>query len=494
MATDESTGRKIPLQETPPQESLGPEKIMLLPGSQNDGNVTIRYTEDNLEVFGDFYPPVGNSQPLKVNSITDALARLNVVHGLLWENIQEAVNDCNLNRKILKDVVLARGNPPVKEVLSYFEINPNLKSPPAEPRGNARIDYHAFSPFIIVKKGQILARQKPRKEGQDGKDIHGNVITHGTLKPEGVSGGEHTRNDEKYIYADINGQFIEENGVLRVQDSLEIKGAVDYHTGHIVFPGDISIEGPVSDGFKIYSGGSLTIKQTFDVTEAITKTDLIVAGGIIGRGRALIKAGGALKTKFIENCKVASRKTINVDSGIVNCSIYTMEKIEMGEKGMILGGEIYAVRGIKTGNIGKKSGKATHIHCGVDFTALQEKEKLNYSLRIISAKLAKLKELKEAEQALPQGSGPGNSEKKAKIEETLKHLEEEQNKITAAITAVLGRLNTFDSATVEVLGEIAPGTLIEICQVALFVTEPLHHVRIRLDRSAGKLVSEPLVL
>jgi uncharacterized protein (DUF342 family) len=489
METNEPTGRNAP--ETQTHEN--PEKTMLLPGGQNDGNVAVRFTEDNLEVWGDFYPPAGNSPPLKTDAVADALARLNIVHGLLWENIEEAVSDCNLNRKIIKDIILARGNPPVKEVLAFFEINPNLKSPPAEPKGNARIDYRAFSPFTIVKKGQILARQRPRKEGQDGKDIYGNSIAHGTIKPEGVSGGEHTKGDEKYIYADINGQFIEERGLLRVQDSLEIKGAVDYHTGHIVFPGDISIEGPVSDGFKIYSGGSLTIKQTFDVTEAITKTDLVVVGGIIGRGRALVKSGGALKTKFIENCKVASRKTISVDADIVNCSIYTMEKIEMGEKGTILGGEIYAVQGIRTGSIGKKSGKATHIHCGVDFTALQEKEKLNYSLRIISAKLAKLRELKEAEEALPQGSGEaGNSEKKAKIEEAIKHLEDEQNKTTTAITAVLGRLNTFDSAAVEATGEIAPGTLIEICQIALFVTEPLHHVRIRLDRGLGKLVSEPL--
>jgi uncharacterized protein (DUF342 family) len=485
METNEQTGQNT--SEIQAHES--PEKTMLLPGGQNDGNVAIRFTEDNLEVWGDFYPPVGNSRLLKTDAIADALARLNVVHGLLWESIQEAVNDCNLNRKILKDVILARGNPPVKEVLEYFEINPNLKTPPAEPKGNARIDYRAFSPFTIVKKGQILARQRPRKEGQDGKDIYGNIISHGTVKPEGVSGGEHTRNDGKYIYADINGQFIEERALIRVQESLEIKGAVDYHTGHIVFPGDISIEGPVSDGFKIYSGGSLTIKQTFDVTEAITKTDLVVAGGIIGRGRALVKAGGALKTKFIENCKVASRKTISVDADIVNCSIYTMEKIEMGEKGTILGGEIYAVQGIRTGSIGKKSGKTTHIHCGVDFTALQEKEKLNYNLRIIGAKLAKLRELKEAEEALPQAPG---AEKRAKIEEAIKHLEEEQNKITAAITAVLGRLNTFDSASVEATGEVATGTLIEICQIALFVTEPLHHVRIRLDRGLGKLVSEPL--
>ena len=41
-------------------------------------------------------------------------------------------------------------------------------------------------------------------------------------------------------------------------------------------------------------------------------------------------------------------------------------------------------------------------------------------------------------------------------------------------------------------GEIAAGTLIEICEIALFVVEPLRHVRIRLDAQAGKLVSEPL--
>ncbi|MDR0403027.1 MAG: FapA family protein [Treponema sp.] len=491
MTTAELTNRNTSSQNALPENSA-PEKTMLLPGSQNDGNVAVRFTEDRLEIWGDFYPPVGNGRPLTVDVIADALNRLKVVHGLLWENILDAIGECNLNRKIFKDVILARGDPPVREILEYFEINPNLKSTPAAPSENARIDYRAISPFTIVKKGQILARQRPRKTGRDGKDIYGNLIAHETVRPEGVSGGEHTKSDGKYIYADVNGQFMEERGIIRVQESLEIKGAVDYHTGHIVFPGDISIEGPVSDGFKIYSGGSLSIRQTFDVTEAITKADLVVAGGIIGRGRALVKSGGALVTKFIENCKVASRKTISVETDIINCSIYTMEKIEMSEKGMILGGEIYAVQGIKTGSIGKKSGKATRIHCGVDFTALQEKEKLNYSLRIINAKLAKLRELNEAEEALSQASGGGNSEKKTKIEEALRQLEEEQGKTTAAITAVLGRLNTFDSAVVEVQGEVASGTLIEICQIALFVTDPLRHVRIRLDRGLGKLVSEAL--
>ncbi|MDR2314138.1 MAG: FapA family protein [Spirochaetaceae bacterium] len=465
-------------------------RVLLLPGDKNDSNVSAIFSEDKLELRADFYPSMAGGKPLSIDYIASALNRLNVVHGILWENIQKAVASCNLNHKIVRDLAIARGNPPVNEVLEYYQVNPNLRAPEPEPQGNDRVDYRAYSPFIIVKKDQALAKLKSRKAGKEGKDIYGTVLPHGALRPEGVSPGANTRSDGTFIYANINGQLIIEQGVLNVQNSLVIKGAVDYRTGHIIFPGDVEIEGPVSDGFKIYSGGSVTIKQTFDVTDAITKTDLTVSGGIIGRGRALVKVGGALKAKFIENCKVAARKTITVEADIVNSAVFTLEKLEMGEKGKILGGEIYAVQGIVTGGIGKKTGKATRIHCGVDFTAQQEKEKCNYQMRVLSAKLNKLRKLLASEAELPPS--PAQDERRKKMEEIQVRLEEEQKKLGEQITAILGRLNAFEGAAVEVSGEIAPGTLIEICQIALFVSEPLRRVRIRLDRGLGKLVSEGL--
>jgi uncharacterized protein (DUF342 family) len=230
----------------------------------------------------------------------------------------------------------------------------------------------------------------------------------------------------------------------------------------------------------------VTIKQTFDVTDVITKTDLNVAGGIIGRGRALVKVGGVLRTKFIENCRVACRKTLYVDTEIINSSVYTMETVEMSDKGKIMGGEIYAIHGIKTASIGKKSGKATHIHCGVDFTLQQDKEKCNSHLRLVTEKLQKVREF------LANNQIEQNPEKQAKLEEVLHRLEEDQKKTGTQIGDLMSRLNADDNATVEVSGEIAPGTLIEICQIALFVAEPLKRVRIKLDRAQGKIVTEPL--
>jgi uncharacterized protein (DUF342 family) len=465
-----------------PPDNSNPQKVLF--GDANDGNLAIVFSEADLEVHADFIPPLSGGHSLSANSVGAILQRINVVHGVRWDDIQKALDDCGAGRRQVKDVIIARGDPPENEVGEYFEINPRLGESARPAKGSGRVDYRARSPFIIVKKGQALAKLRPRKPGKEGKDVHGAVIPFSTLRPEGVSGGTNTRTEGNLILSEINGQLVESKNVLNVQETLVIKGAVDYATGNIIFPGDVMIEGPVSDGFKIYSGGSLMIKQTFDVTEAVTRGDLVVAGGIIGRGAALLKSGGGIRTKFIENCRAAARKAVFVDSEINNSSMFTLEHLEMGDKGMILGSDIYAVHGVKAGGIGRKAGKAARIHCGIDFTVQQEKEKSNNQLRILAAKLAKLRELMAAEV-------PG-AEKMAKMEELLHRLEAEQQTLTGRLSDLLGRINADEKAAVEVTGEITPGTLIEICQIALFVAEPLRKVRIRLDPAGGKLVPEPL--
>jgi uncharacterized protein (DUF342 family) len=481
----DSSKKKVKTDPPPSGENSSPQnRVAVMRDNKNDGYLSVFFSDDDLEARADFNPPVGKGAPITETYVSTVLARLNIVYGVLWEAIRENMAACNQSRKPVKDVLLARGDGPVHEETEYFEINPLLTQEAEPDETSERIDYRAYSPFVIVKKDQALARLRPRKEGKDGKNVHGMVIPHSVRRAEGVSGGEHTRTRDNLILAEINGQLIEKQGVLSVQDSLVIKGAVGYATGNIIFPGDVMIEGPVSDGFKIYSGGSVTIKQTFDVSDVITRGDLSVAGGMIGRGRALVKVGGTLKTKFIENCRVAARKTITVDNEIINSSVFTMETLYMGDKGLIVGGDINAIHGIRTGGIGKKSGKATRIHCGIDFTAQQEKEKNNNTLRILAAKIARLREL----MALPEE----NQGKKAKMEELLHRLEEEQQKAGKRVSDLLGRINIDENALVEVLGEIAPGTLIEICQIALFVEEPLKKVRIRLDKTSGKLIHESL--
>jgi uncharacterized protein (DUF342 family) len=453
-------------------------------GNEDDGKLSISVSPDNLEARANFIPPLGSGKPLTRDAVAAILSKINIVHGIRWGVIEETLSAYSSGRRLIKDILVAQGEAPKEEIAEYYEMNSALIKKEIDPRSFDQIDYHERSPFTVVKKGQALAKFHPRKPGWEGRGIHGETLPFLVVQPESVTAGSHTQLANGLIISDINGQLIKNGNVLNVQETLVIKGAVGYGTGHIVFPGDVLIEGPVSDGFKIYTGGSLTIKQTFDVTEVVTKGDLNVAGGIIGRGAALIKSGGAIKTKFIENSHAAARKIITVDNEIINSSVFTLEHIEMGDHGLILGSDIYAVHGVRAAGIGRKSGKTTRIHCGIDFTAQQEKERCNNRLRILSAKLARLKELASVSN-LDDGRA-------AAMEELRIRLEGEQRQIQERISALLSAINADENAVVEVSGEVAAGTLIEICQLALFVSEPLRKVRIRLDKATGRLVNAPL--
>jgi uncharacterized protein (DUF342 family) len=465
---------------TKPESPAYGNPSAIISDNPNDARIDVIFMENDLEVRASFVPAQKNGSQLDEDYINTLLKKMNINYGIQWDNIKEAAQQCNTTRKIIKDIIIARGDPPKDEILEYVQLNPIL-APAADQDKNGSIDYRSASPFIIVKKDQALAKQKSRKPGLAGKNVHGGSIPHGVQKPEGVSGGENTRMADRFLLSNISGQMVVEKGVVKVRDYLEIKGPVGYKTGNIIFPGNVTIDGPVSDGFKIYSGGSVTIKQTFDVTDATTKTDLNVAGGIIGRGRALVKVGGNINTKFIENCRAACRHTVTVQTDIVNSSIFALESVGI-EKGRIVGSEIWAVKGVRAAGIGKASGKGSRVHCGIDFTVQQEKEKNNNMLRILSAKLNKLKTL------MAQGDVSG--ERREKMEGLFKRLEAEQQKAAAAVSELIARINADENAVIEVSGEIAQGTLVEICQIALFVTEPLKKVRIRLDKENGKLITE----
>lgn len=466
------------------------QKSTLFGFHKNDGTLTITLDEDQLEARAEFIPPIGDGQPLTKEYVSNALQKFNITYGIIWENIDEALSSIHESGKPIKNILIARGDRAVPEVPCFFELDSALKNSVFPSLDIPRIDYKSISPFLMVKKDQILASQKEAVPGQDGKNIRGEVIEKTVLDVQGVSGDKNTRTEDDKIFSNIDGRLINKDGILSVDEILVIKGNVGYATGHISFPGDVIIEGFVSEGFKIVSGGSIMAKETLDATEIIAKKDLIVNGGIIGRGKAFIKAGGNVKAKFIRNCRLAVRSEIYIESEIVNSSVFTLQNLSMGDKGSIVGGEIYAVHGIKAAFIGKGTGKSARIHCGIDFTAQQELEKLHYQLRIVNGKQQKLHTIIEASK-ISYGYQI-SIEKYQKIDELSAQLHNEQNKIQTRIMELLPKINADENAAVETKGSISPGTLIDICDIVLAVDQPIKKAKIKLSKEEGKLITVPL--
>jgi uncharacterized protein (DUF342 family) len=443
----------------------------------------ISFSKNRLEAWADFIPPRAGGRELDQEYVRRILQGLKILTGIREEVILQALGQCRQKGKAVRAVLIARGIPPVNEIAEHYALNPALAEIKAPLSKKGKIDHRSRSTFIVVEKGEILARFNARSPGRAGTDLHGKAIPYKTVEPRDLRGGKNTRTENGCIIAEVAGLLEQAGKILNVRDSLEIRGPVGYATGNIVFPGDVILDGPVADGFTVYSGGSIRTRSTFDVSDVITRKDLIVEGGIKGRGRGLVKVGGEIKARFIENCRVACRKRIAVESGILNSKVFSMDRIDLGSWGRLIGGEYSAIHGIRAGDIGSRSGAGTRIRCGIDEAAMQEKARLEHRMGNIKAKLDKLKVL------IPESEAG----KRPALIKLWMRLHDEGKKTAARITDLSSRIYADEDACIEVNGAIGEGVRLEICHASLYTEEALRRVRVRLDRSRLRLIAEPLL-
>jgi uncharacterized protein (DUF342 family) len=452
---------------------------------EKDARALLEFSEDNMEVYADFFPAAPKGVPLSLVYVRTLIERVNITYGVFWKRIDKAVEECNASGKPLKKVLIARGDLPVKEENAYFLLDESLRKPaPPQFEEKGQANYRAFSPFVIVQKDQVIAVLHPAIPGVDGKTVHGEVIPFTKIQIPSVAPGKNTRSDGQKIYADAAGQLIISGTLLNVEPVLTLRGAVGYATGDINFPGDVVMEGAVNDGFRVNVGASLTVRGTLDATDIVVRDNLTVKGGMIGRGRALVKVSGSLDVRFIQNCRVACKKTVTVKSEIINSTIYTMEELIVGEKGDIVGGEIFSFHSLCAGRIGRENGVPVSIHLGCNWTLRQEMENNNNMIRLIHAKKVKVAAYLEG--------GTLSGTQKARVDEMAARLSDELAKCEAKKMELEKRYILDRYATLSCPGVIAAGTIVDICGIELIIGESLKRMRLCLDKGSGRIVPIPL--
>jgi uncharacterized protein (DUF342 family) len=449
---------------------------------QFDGYAEVWLAENEMSAVADFHPPTGAMNPIEPGQIAELLSAKGIRAGVDWDAIKEAVFRCNTERIRVSDVVVARGTRPIDEVPEHLLIEEQLKKKSSGPEANsARIDFKEVSPFVLVKEGQELAQYIPKRAGRMGITVLGKAVPYKTRQITMIVPGDHTRTQGKNIVADCDGTFEHNEHSFRVNEVLEIDNDVDYRTGHISFPGDVIIRGEVKDGFKVHSGGSVFCYKTLDASEVISKKDLIVQQGIIGRNKGIIKVGGVVKTKFIENCYLEAKGSVYVENGLMNSVIHTLKQVELGRKGVIIGGKIYAQDGVKAVQIGSAMGPRTEIYCGIDYSVQQKLEWIRDKNIELAVKL------KQVEGKLKTTSA--GSEKLLQLREKIKPA---IHKLNEAANSMIFQLDKNEAAEVVVKGSIFPGAYIEICHLSYIVSRQMKRVRFKLDKEKGKIVAESL--
>lgn len=410
-----------------------------------DGHFDLRISEDEMVCTADFYPPTPNGAPIDPDKVQERLHALGVVHGIDWEGISNALVACNIDRKEVLDVVVARGTPPTPEVPAHYVLEERFQQKKPLPiDSEERVDYRTLSPFTIVKKGDLVARLVPPQPGMFGRNIRGKEVPYPTEPIQLLVGGKNLETREDGIYATADGVLKVQEGKVFIEEILLVSGNVDYHTGNIDFPGNLIVEGDIQEGFQVRSGGTLLCNGTIYASDILCKGDLVVKGGIIGKGKSKVIVEGSIRVRFLEYCYIESKGNVYSEVGALHAIVYTLGQFQTGKKGLVVGGKLYAQEGITAANIGTLSSPKTELLLGNDYRVHRKLEWIrDKSIEII----VKLKEIDQALKREPQ-----NSELLALKENLQKNLKS----LTEASQRLIHFLTRNETARLNVWGMIVP--------------------------------------
>jgi uncharacterized protein len=144
--------------------------------------------------------------------------------------------------------------------------------------------------------------------------------------------------DPDKLLAAVNGYVILEKSRVVVNTTLTIDRDIDFHTGNIVFVGDVAIAGGVRSGFEV-SGRNVTVKSVIEAGRVKAMGALVCEAGIKGGGRGSLHAGRSLRARFCERAELHAGKNILIDGGCMHSDVFVGEKLAV--KGRLIGGEVF---------------------------------------------------------------------------------------------------------------------------------------------------------
>lgn len=309
------------------------------------------------------FPPVGNGAKPSLDGIGKALGAAGVK-----ADIDPAVVPKLLrNPPVFTCLCIAWGTPEVPGISgSIVEHFARKKSSEIVMDETGNVDYRAQTYVQAIKKGETICDIIPPSPGKDGMRVDGTVMPAAKVMPAKPPNGSNTSltDDGNHLLASIDGHLEFSGGVFSVKTLLDIPGNVDYCTGNIDFHGDVHIGGDVRENFVVHATGCITIDGLVEAATIEADGDVVISKGVLGDNKALIRAQGSVRAKYLENCRVYAGKDVVADC-IMASQVFSDETISVRTgRGTVIGGSLAAANLIAANILGSKAERKTQITLG----------------------------------------------------------------------------------------------------------------------------------
>lgn len=450
---------------------------------KTDASVRVFITPDKMKASIMLIPPDGG-RALKMDEILAALEENGVTYGMDMETLENISKYPVYNENIL----VADGTLPVNgengRVKFHFNLKEDKKPTITE---DGKVDFRNLDLIKNAKEGEILCSLEPPSNGTLGKTVLGEEIPAKDGKPAVLPKGKNTEisEDGQNLIATINGQINYINGKVNVFQNYEVPADVDNSIGNIDFIGNVIVRGNVLSGFIIRAGGNVEVGGVVEGATIIAGGDIILRRGMQGLGKGVLKSGGDIIAKYIENSNIEAKMDIKAEA-IMHSNVKCGNKLELsGKKGLLVGGTCKVGKEISAKVIGSYMSTPTDIEVGID-PSLKERYKE------LKSEIEKIEEdLKKAEQAttilkkyqVMEKLTPEKQELLARSIRTKVFYTNRIGQLMEEVTHIEMKLQEEASGKIKVYGYIYPGTKVSIGTSMLYVKDNLQYCTLYRDGS-----------
>jgi uncharacterized protein (DUF342 family) len=447
--------------------------------------VVIEVSEDEMKAFMTVIPPKPRGRELDIDDVLEALSDNDVVVGVKQNVIGQTLENESYNIP----TIIAEGMKPVNgedaKIVFNFRTEKKIQ---LEEDEKGQVNFKDLDLVENVVAGQLLATKTKATEGKPGRTVTNRILEakDGTDVDFNLGKNTELSSDGMSAIATINGQVTLFNQKINVEPIFEVKGDVDIHTGNILFLGTVIVKGNVEDGFSIKAAGDIEIMGSVAKCLLDAEGDVHIKQGIMGKLGGVIKAGGSVWAKFLEQVNVTAGKNVFVQDGIMHCQVDATEKVVcFGKRATIVGGRIRAGEIVNTKTLGSVSFTETIVEVGVDPKSRQrlhdiekEKNECDNSVEKLNANINTLQNQKKLRRSF-------SDEKAELLEKMLSSREElsirlnEINEEMNELKSYLKLLKTIGKISVS--KDVFPGTRIAIKDIYYDVTNEFKYVTFILD-------------
>jgi uncharacterized protein (DUF342 family) len=463
-----------------------------------DGQIDISISEDGLIAWGTFRPPVADGKALTLDDVLFQLDQKGIVFGINKTQIQESLEQSLENHQILEEIPLAIGKTSVSEFPETWIFPPrirrlnsifhgdqgkvetgNLDQDRSSSTNAGQIDYRETHAWLIINKGQVIAKKRAAKTGEPGMTVKGEEIPFEKSEIKPLEPGKNVEVQEDIVIAEADGKFTWNDSSFWIDTQIEIAGDIDYKTGNIRFPGDLILKGAIKDRFKIWVGGDIVSSTTIDAYEILAKGSLRTPEGIIGRQKALIRVKGEIESKFIENCNIDCLSDLHIKNAILKSEIYTTGAVYLGDKGKVIGGELMAGSKLDTATLGNMAEMATPVQLGINYVI---QRKVRYARSKIEEFTSRLARDVSRNQTL-------NS---PKLEKRIQYLQSEIEKLNEEVDSLLEKIFFAEKPVLIVRGSVFPNVHIRLRDAELTIRTEAKAQRFELSEDETSVIQKSL--